>query len=109
MTSYTSPLYAMSAFTVPKPYSDAYKNFLTKQALLEELSKALDAGANVVSIRRVVQDDTPASERQKNYIRSLCYQLNVTLPQNLDRMTRQEASEFIERLKPKGGGNGGER
>lgn len=49
-------LYDIVAFEVPNHKSKVYKTFLTKEKLLEVLSKALDDGANVVSIRLVIRE-----------------------------------------------------
>jgi hypothetical protein len=46
-------LFAIVAFQVPQPHSILYRNFLTKEKLLEAVSEAIDKGANVLSIRRV--------------------------------------------------------
>jgi len=66
-----SELFDIAAFQVPKHRSVLYRSFLTKQQLLEAVSEAIDRGANIISIRRVVKTsetagaDTQVSAKQK--------------------------------------------
>jgi len=50
-------LYDISAFIVPRHHSILYRSFLTKGELIAMLDEALSDGANVVSIREVVETD----------------------------------------------------
>jgi hypothetical protein len=45
----------VAAFQVPKHKSLLYKSFLNRQQLLKAVEEAIDRGANVISIRRVVK------------------------------------------------------
>jgi hypothetical protein len=46
-------MFAVVAFKVPEPHSILYRNFITKEKLLEAVSEAIDKGANVISVREV--------------------------------------------------------
>jgi hypothetical protein len=52
-----SELFDIAAFQVPKHKSILYRSFLTKTKLLEAVSEAIDKGANVISIRKVIKDE----------------------------------------------------
>ena len=48
-------LFAIVAFQVPNPHSVLYRNYLTKEQLLEAIEKAIERGANVISVRKVIK------------------------------------------------------
>jgi catalase (peroxidase I) len=48
-------LFAIAAFQVPNPRSTFYRNYLTKEQLLKAVELAIERGANVISIRKVVK------------------------------------------------------
>lgn len=48
--------YAIVAFTVPKPHSIYYKQFIALEQLKDAVEKACLQGANVISIREVEEE-----------------------------------------------------
>ena len=70
-------------------------------AELENLKKHIEERImeleKAVKMRREM-DSKPASPKQKKYIRDLSKKLNIKIPENLDEMSREEASKYIDEL-----------
>jgi hypothetical protein len=51
-------LFTIAAFQVPKSRSILYRQYLTEKKLLEAVSLSIKRGANVISIRKVIRENT---------------------------------------------------
>ena len=69
-------------------------------AELENLKKYVEE--RIVELEKAVQlhkkNGGLITDKQRKYIADLCKKLNIIIPENLDEMSREEASKYIDEL-----------